>query len=429
MAAAPMDVSFKVATVWTPRHTELAVVGALGTGLLIGLPTDVVPNPVFGRAIAVTWWSYPSLAVIAVLSGLLPGGDDDAGAAGADHHDLVVLRAGDALLHGTASARLSGQSDTPCCDDATPVRHGCGFTKTPAAGGRERQQQVPGQLGAAQVAQLLEHATQRGRRPAVRSAAASERDARVVRVDQPGTPATQPHAQASQPGAVYRLCGRRQCIERHSGELPVGGRLWVVGIRDPIRASGCQTRQRQSSTAVSDVASRQRQMSAVPAIAMRPVSHMSRGTGRSAARRGGAIPEGATSGHVVDDQRRAAASSAAGQLVPASAGGLGSRARCRWSRSSLRPSPRGRPPGTPRAAPGLVGSSAREVGAPPSSNRLRPDRAGSGAFTAGPADGVRSLRKALPVGVGVGRGRQAGVRLVAGAPLVPTGPRHVRSTT
>jgi hypothetical protein len=70
-----------VAAHWTRRHTLVAVLGAVATGLLIGLPTDVVPNPVFGRAVPVTWWSYPALAAIAVLSGLLlatyvrPGGD------------------------------------------------------------------------------------------------------------------------------------------------------------------------------------------------------------------------------------------------------------------------------------------------------------------------------------------------------------------
>jgi hypothetical protein len=38
---------------------------------LIGIPTDVIPNPVFGRPVAITWWSYPTLAVTAVLGGLL----------------------------------------------------------------------------------------------------------------------------------------------------------------------------------------------------------------------------------------------------------------------------------------------------------------------------------------------------------------------
>jgi len=37
----------------------------------IGLPTDVIPNPVFGRPVDITWWSYPVLVVTAVLSGLL----------------------------------------------------------------------------------------------------------------------------------------------------------------------------------------------------------------------------------------------------------------------------------------------------------------------------------------------------------------------
>lgn len=39
--------------------------------LLLGLPTDVVPNPVFGRDVETTWWSYPVLAASSLLSGLL----------------------------------------------------------------------------------------------------------------------------------------------------------------------------------------------------------------------------------------------------------------------------------------------------------------------------------------------------------------------
>ena len=61
--------------------------------LLVGLPTDVIPNPVFGRPVPVTWWSYPVLLLTAVLGGILAatyvrdpqllpnsspaGGDDD----------------------------------------------------------------------------------------------------------------------------------------------------------------------------------------------------------------------------------------------------------------------------------------------------------------------------------------------------------------
>lgn len=49
----------------------VAVGGALATAVLVGVPTDVVPNPVFGREVPVTWWSYPVLAAVALLSGLL----------------------------------------------------------------------------------------------------------------------------------------------------------------------------------------------------------------------------------------------------------------------------------------------------------------------------------------------------------------------
>ncbi len=47
------------------------MVAAIGVALLIGIPTDVIPNPVFGRPVPVTWWSYPTLAITAVLGGLL----------------------------------------------------------------------------------------------------------------------------------------------------------------------------------------------------------------------------------------------------------------------------------------------------------------------------------------------------------------------
>lgn len=56
---------------WTPRQWIAAAVGAVAVALAVGLPTDVIPNPVFGRPIDVTWWSYPVLAVTAVLGGLL----------------------------------------------------------------------------------------------------------------------------------------------------------------------------------------------------------------------------------------------------------------------------------------------------------------------------------------------------------------------
>ncbi|MDG4860785.1 hypothetical protein P8605_21900, partial [Streptomyces sp. T-3] len=39
--------------------------------LLIGLPTALIPNPVFGREIPPEWWSLPVLVGSALLSGVL----------------------------------------------------------------------------------------------------------------------------------------------------------------------------------------------------------------------------------------------------------------------------------------------------------------------------------------------------------------------
>jgi len=56
---------------WSTRRWVSAGVGAVVTALLVGIPTDVIPNPVFGRPVEVTWWSYPVLVVTAVFGGLL----------------------------------------------------------------------------------------------------------------------------------------------------------------------------------------------------------------------------------------------------------------------------------------------------------------------------------------------------------------------
>lgn len=81
---------------WSPRRWATALVAAMVVALAVGLPTDVIPNPVFGRPVEVTWWSYPILIVTAVLGGLLiatyvrepiPGGDA-AAAAIADDQEL-----------------------------------------------------------------------------------------------------------------------------------------------------------------------------------------------------------------------------------------------------------------------------------------------------------------------------------------------------
>jgi hypothetical protein len=47
------------------------VAGALGTALLVGLPTDVIPNDWFGRMTPVRSHDLPVLVAISLLSGLL----------------------------------------------------------------------------------------------------------------------------------------------------------------------------------------------------------------------------------------------------------------------------------------------------------------------------------------------------------------------
>ena len=56
---------------WGARQWSTAVVASLLVTLAVGIPTDVIPNPVFGRPVDVTWWSYPVLIVTAILGGLL----------------------------------------------------------------------------------------------------------------------------------------------------------------------------------------------------------------------------------------------------------------------------------------------------------------------------------------------------------------------
>lgn len=56
---------------WRPRRWAAAAIVALGTFLVLGLPTAVIPNPVFGREIPPTDWAFEVLVITSVLSGLL----------------------------------------------------------------------------------------------------------------------------------------------------------------------------------------------------------------------------------------------------------------------------------------------------------------------------------------------------------------------
>ena len=56
---------------WSIRQWGTALGAAALASLLLGIPTDVIPNPLFGRPEPVTWWAPLQLAVSAILIGLI----------------------------------------------------------------------------------------------------------------------------------------------------------------------------------------------------------------------------------------------------------------------------------------------------------------------------------------------------------------------
>ncbi len=58
-------------TTWRGRRILplYGLLAALGTLLLIGIPSDIIPTPLFGREVPVRWWEYPVLGATALLTG------------------------------------------------------------------------------------------------------------------------------------------------------------------------------------------------------------------------------------------------------------------------------------------------------------------------------------------------------------------------
>ena len=68
---------------WSARRWVTALIAGSLVALVVALPTAVIPNPIFGRDIAVTWWSYPVVILSGILGGMLiatyvrePGNED-----------------------------------------------------------------------------------------------------------------------------------------------------------------------------------------------------------------------------------------------------------------------------------------------------------------------------------------------------------------
>jgi len=58
---------------WSHRQWTVAAMSGVLIAIVVALPTAVIPNPIFGRAIEVTWWSYPTVIITGILGGLLVG--------------------------------------------------------------------------------------------------------------------------------------------------------------------------------------------------------------------------------------------------------------------------------------------------------------------------------------------------------------------
>jgi hypothetical protein len=56
---------------WSARRWLTALVSGALFVVAIGIPTDLIDTPVFGREIPPTWWAWPSLLVSSTLAGLL----------------------------------------------------------------------------------------------------------------------------------------------------------------------------------------------------------------------------------------------------------------------------------------------------------------------------------------------------------------------
>lgn len=56
---------------WRHPRWIVATAGTVLAGLLIGLPTEMIPNPWFTRMIDAEWWNRPVWTVTSILAGLL----------------------------------------------------------------------------------------------------------------------------------------------------------------------------------------------------------------------------------------------------------------------------------------------------------------------------------------------------------------------
>lgn len=56
---------------WTLRQYLIAAAVTLGFGLLLGIVTVLIPNPMFARDIDTVWWNYPVWVITSIGAGML----------------------------------------------------------------------------------------------------------------------------------------------------------------------------------------------------------------------------------------------------------------------------------------------------------------------------------------------------------------------
>lgn len=56
---------------WNARQILVAALAAVVIGLLIGVATVLIPNPIFTRDIPPVWWNYPVWIITSIISGML----------------------------------------------------------------------------------------------------------------------------------------------------------------------------------------------------------------------------------------------------------------------------------------------------------------------------------------------------------------------
>lgn len=62
---------FQELATWPARRWLTAALVAVGTVLIVAIPTAMIPNPIFAREIGSTAWAWPVLVLNAVLAGLV----------------------------------------------------------------------------------------------------------------------------------------------------------------------------------------------------------------------------------------------------------------------------------------------------------------------------------------------------------------------